>query len=208
MIPRLLPALALILTTGACLEQKSSYELAPATPAVSSAAAGSIAVVTIDARPYVLDGSKSEEFIGTDRGKYSNTVDVETASGRSLADEVTDLVVRAYAGQGTQAVAASVPGKGDAAARLAAARGQGEKVVAVTIREWRTDAYTRVKVTWNLEAEVLDAAGASLGRSQTQGSAPIGVTNLAADSSGIAGQELTRRLSQLLNERRITDALQ
>ncbi len=207
MFTRHLPALALILATGACLEQKSSYELAPATPAVAAPAAGSIAVVTIDARPYVLDGSKSEEFIGTDRGKYSNTVDVETASGRPLADEVTDLVVRAYAIQGAQAVAVSLPDKGDEAAMLAAALAQGEKVVAVTIREWRTDAYTRVKVSWNLEAAVYDGAGTALGRSATQGAAPIGVTNLAADSSGVAGQELTRRVAQLLNERRITDAL-
>lgn len=207
MFTRHLPFLAVFLAVVGCMEQKSSYELAPATPAVSAPAAGSIAVVTIDARPYVLDGTKSEAFIGTDRGKYSNTVDVETASGHPLADEVTDLVVRAYASRGAQAVAASLPAGGDEAAMLAAARRQGEKVVAVTIREWRTDAYTRVKVSWNLEAAVYDGAGTALGRSATRGTAPIGVTNLAADSSGIAGQELTRRISQLLNERRITDAL-
>lgn len=207
MIQRLLPTLALLLSIGACMEQQSSYELAPATPSLSSPAAGSIAVVTIDARPYVTDGSKPASFIGTDRGQYSNTVDVVTASGRPLADEVTDLVVRGYAARGSQAVAASVPPKGGEAAMLAAAKGQGEKVVAVTIREWRTDAYTRVKLTWNLEAAVYGASGEALGRSQTQGAVPIGVTSLEADSSGVAGQQLSRRVSQLLNERRITDAL-
>jgi len=207
MIQRLLPALALILSIGACMEQTSSYELAPAAPALTPPAAGSIAVVTLDERPYVLDGSKSAGFIGTDRGKYSNTVDVVTASGKTLAEEVTNLVVNGYAAQGTQAVAAAVPPKGGRDTALAAARSQGEKVVAVTIREWRTDSYTRVKSTWNLEATVYDGAGTALGHSQTQGAVPIGVTSLRADPSGLASEELSHRLSQLLGERRITDAL-
>jgi ABC-type sugar transport system substrate-binding protein len=207
MIQRLLPALALILSIGACMEQKSSYELAPAAPALTPPAAGSIAVVTLDERPYVLDGSKSADFIGTDRGEYSNTVDVVTASGKTLADEVTSLVVNGYAAQGTQAVAMAVPRKTSRDAALATARGQGEKVVAVTIHEWRTDSYTRVKSTWNLEATVYDSAGTALGRSQTQGALPIGVTTIRADPSVLASEQLSHRIAQLLNERRITDAL-
>lgn len=207
MIQRLLPALALALAVGACMSSQSSYDLAPAAPAVGGMTGRSLAVAAIDARPYVLDGTKPAEFIGTDRGQYSNTVDVVIASGRPLAAEVTDLAVSGYAARGITAAAVALPAKADEAAMLAAARGQGERLVAVTIREWRTDAYTRVKLTWNLEAAVYDGAGTLLGRSAIQGAVPIGVTSLEADSSGLAGQELSNRLAQLLNERRITDAL-
>jgi len=64
-----------------------------------------------------------------------------------------------------------------------------------------------VKLKWRLEAIVYDRAGNILGRSASQGNNPSSGTNLQAEYTNIVVHELSNKLSILLNERAITDAL-
>ena len=77
----------------------------------------------------------------------------------------------------------------------------------VEIEDWRTDIYTRITLQWRLSATVYDRAGNSLGSAFTQGKSPVARTSVTGEYNKLATDQLSEKLSRLLNERQITDAL-
>jgi hypothetical protein len=167
-----------------------------------------VVAAAIDQRPYVLNGDESPKFLGTERAKWGGTKNINTASGRGLAEEIGDAVVNALTIRGVT-TSALQPTKGvDMAEMLAIFQGLGaDRLLVVELQDWRTDVYTGVRLKWRLEAIVYDRAGNILGRSASQGTNPISRTNLQAEYTNIVVHELSNKLSILLNERTITDAL-
>jgi len=208
MVPRKLLVLALLIVLGACRHDDGTYELVPVSLSLTATSQQTVTAAVIDRRPYVLNGDESPSFLGTERANWGGTKDIKTGSGRSLADEVGDAVVRALENQGV-AASALQPAKGaDAAEMLALFQAQGaDRLLMVELQDWRTDVYTRVKLRWRLEAIVYDRSGDVLGRSDSQGFAPVSRTDLKGQYAILAADELSEKLSNLLNERTITDAL-
>lgn len=204
---RILPAFALLLAVGACLPG-GSYELAPVSLSLTATSQQTVVAAVIDTRPYVLSGEHSRSFMGTERANWGGEKEMSTQSGRDLADELNDAVVQALVNRGV-AASALQPVKGVAATDpLSAFQAQGaDRLLVVELQDWRTDIYTRVKLSWRLEAIVYDRSGAVLARTNSQGTSPVARTDLKADYSNIAVEELSAKLSNLLNERVITDAL-
>lgn len=216
MVHRFLPALALPLILAACLSGgpigpipgKVGHDVTGVRLALRAEGARPTAVTVIDQRPYVVDGDESPKFIGTERGNWSQTVDITTESDRPFADDLADVIAGALASGGVQAKAFALPHGSDEDTALAAFRAQGaERLLAVRVMEWRTDSYTRVNMKWRFEAAVYDPAGAVLGRSSVGGSAPVGNTTAREVSSMITQRELSRQLSHLLGDPAITRAL-
>lgn len=176
--------------------------------ALTPTAAESVAVAVIDERPYVVNGEESPSYVGTMAGRYRNTVDVKTASGRPLAEVVADAVVEAYRRHGVTASAVPPPGDGGLPAALSAAAAAGaERLLVVRIGEWQTNSVLRVEERWQLEASVHDAAGEMLGRRASQGKTNAGVTGFDEGAGEIAVSALSRRLTHLLNDPQIAGAL-
>lgn len=206
MLQRFLPALTLLLTLGAC--QGGTYDFAAVEPVLTVSSARTVSAAVIDQRPYVVNGEKSPRFAGTGRGRMGETVNINTASGRPLAEELSDAVVRALGRQGIAASALPLPKGAPEDAVLTAFRAQGaERLLAIRMHEWQSNANTRVTVRWDLEATVYDRSGGILARRATRGSQLIGTTDLRGDSGRIAVREVSRKLSDLLNEPAITAAL-
>jgi len=209
MLYRFFPVLALLFALGAC-QQGFDYDFAAVDPALTVSSGRTISASVIDQRPYVVNGEESPRFVGTERGRYNNTVDVRTASGRPLAEELTDAVVRALERRGIAASALLLPEGTPEDVALTAFQAQGtERLLAVQMYEWRTKAYTRVTSRWHMEAIVYDRSGSILARRATQGYQPVGMADLNSSkgSGDIAIREVTRKLSELLNEPAITTAL-
>lgn len=204
---RFLPPLALLLTLGACLGG-TTYEFAAVEPVLTVSSERTVSASVIDQRPYVVNGEKSPRFAGTARGRMGETVNISTASGRPLAEELTDAVVRALGRQGIAVSALPLPKGTPEEAVLGAFQAQGtDRLLVVRMHEWQTKAYTRVTSRWDLEAIVYDRSGGILARRATRGSQQLGTTNLRGDSSRIAVGQVSRKLSDLLNEPAITTAL-
>ncbi len=207
MLHLFLPAFALLLGLGACL-QGGTYNYAAVDPALTVSSRHTVSASVIDQRPYVVNGEESPQFVGTARGKMGNTVDVSTESGRPLAEELTDAVVRALGALGVDASALPLPKGAPEEALLTAFQAQGtERLLVVQMYEWQTKAYTRVTARWQMEAIVYDRSGNALARRASQGTEPIGTTNLRGDSSAIAVREISQKLSDLLNDPAIAAAL-
>ena len=175
---------------------------------LSPVAAESVAVAVIDERPYVVNGDESPAYVGTMPGRYRNTVDVKTASGRPLADVVADAVVEAYRRQGVTAAAVPAPKDGGLPAALSAAAATGaDRLLVLRIGEWQTNSLLRVEESWQFEASVHDPAGEMLGRRASQGKANAGATGFDEESGEMAVSALSRRLTYLLNDPDITRAM-
>ena len=208
MFKRFLPPLALLLALGACLHGGGTYEFAAVDLTLTVSSGRTVSASVIDHRPYVVDGNESSSFVGTTQGKWGKTADIRTESGRPLAEELTGAVVRALDRRGIAASAMPLPKGSPEEAALTAFQAQGtERLLVVRMYEWKTKAYTRVISHWYLEAIVRDRAGNVLARQATQGTESVGVTNLRRDSADIAIREVSRKLSELLNNPVIATAL-
>ena len=156
----------------------------------------------------VLNGDESPKFLGKEQAKWGGTKNINTESGRGLAEEIGEVVVNALTRQGITASALQPTKGADMAEMLAFFQNQdADRLLMLELQDWRTDVYTRVKLKWRLEAIVYDRAGNILGRSASQGNNPISRTNLRAEYTNIVIHELSNKLTNLLNERAITDAL-
>jgi hypothetical protein len=216
MVHRFLPALALPLALAACLSGgpigpiagASNHDVLGVRMALPADGAQTVAVTVIDQRPYVLAGKESPKFLGTERGNWSQTVNITTKSGNGLGEDLAAVIAGALTRGGAEAAALPLPRGTAEDAALAAFRTQGaERLLAVRILEWRTDSYTRVTMKWRLEAAVYDRGGATLGRSSIGGNTPVGDTTAGEDANMITQRELSRQLANLLGDPAISRAL-
>lgn len=218
MVHRFLPALLISLALGGCLESTgsigpiasgSAHDVGRAQVAIGITTAKKVSVGVIDDRPEVVSGGKSVRFIGTEQGPWAQTLDTKTKNGKGLAAALTGVIVKGLGDAGIPVVALPHQPSGTPDAQAVAAfQAQGtDRLLLVKIDEWRTDSYTRVYLTWNLEAEVFDRQGVMLGHTSVQGRAPVGGTTAEDSAEQITRRQVSRRLGDLLNEPRITDAL-
>lgn len=208
MIYRMFSAVAVALTLSACaIGNEYNYNAANAT--ISAETDKSVTAAVVDQRAYVLSGNKSPNFVGLQRGGFGNPFDVTTQSGRGLAEDLTNVLVRSLEAKGIRTEALVLaPGTSpdDTVARF---RRQGtDRLLLVSMREWKTDAMMRLTLHWNLEATVYDAAGTVLGRHAISGTGPVGAAGLESGNSNVAAQQVALKLNELLNAPEIVAALE
>lgn len=189
MIIRNLAILAILVTLSGCAAGvRVDYRAAvPSIPVETSDEGRAIEVAVLDERPYVLSGRKGRHFVGVSRALYYNPYNITTASGLGLT---TDL-------QG--AILSSLNrGRMDASPALQSERpSRASRLLVLTVRDWKADAYMRVRFDYDLTAEVKDASGAVLATKSAKGSGAI--TNFLT-----AGADA---LNQVLADREVLQAL-
>jgi hypothetical protein len=189
LIPRL-PVVALLLALGACAAG-NRYDYSNAIGGLPVSGKGNIAVDVIDARPYVVNGEKTADFVGIQRGGFGNPFDVRTASGGPLAGEMRTGIVNALQKQGFTVVPAS-----DAAPRK----------LQLKVLEWKTDVMARMKVQYDLNLGVLDAQGKVLATSRTQGEEVLG-GGFETANAGNAAKSFELRVTELMRDEVVRGAL-
>ncbi len=211
---RILAAVAILIALGACRAPSGTYELATVSPTLTVTTEQTVATSVIDRRPYVLNGDESDEFLGTERGNWGGEKPMKTESGRPLADELNDAVADALRNRGVEAAPISpIEIKGsskgfDRDEALTGFRAQpSQRLLLVEIDDWRTDIYTRITLSWRLRATVFDQAGTPLAEAITQGKTPLSRTSVTGQYNDLTTTQLSQKLSRLLNERGITNAL-
>jgi hypothetical protein len=204
---RIFPALVLLIVLGACVPG-GTYQVAPVSLSLTATSQRSVVAAVTDQRPYVLSGEQSASFLGTERGNWGGEKKISTESGRDLAEVIDDAVVQALASRGIAASALLPVADAAVTDTLSAFKAQGaDRLLVVEIHDWRTDINTRIVLRWRLEALVYDQSGNVLARTDSQGVSPVGRTTLTSDNATVAIDELSGKLSTLLNERVITEAL-
>jgi hypothetical protein len=197
------------LSGGCAVGQKISYQ--DATPALVARASMSLAVVVQDQRPEITNVKKGPQFVGLMRGGYGNPFDVETMSGRPLADDVAAVVSRSLAPRGFRVKSYPMAWTNPPAQMLATLAPDGASLVLlIQLLHWKSDTYMTTTLGADVVARVLEmSTGRELGTSRVAGARDLGSSFF--DPPGHAQKvlpiALRETLEQLLNAPAIVDAL-
>jgi hypothetical protein len=198
--------LALSLLGGCAFGVKHDYgaplDLNVTTPA-------SVAVGTVDARPYVVTGEKGQDFVGLSRGGFGNPFDVRTQSGKPLASDMSGAIVASLKGKGVNAHFIEVSPAAGPAQALAALRSAGAlRLVLLTLREWKSDSMIVVGLHYDLDLRVFDRAGTALATKLHQGSDNLGRSGFAPGGGASVLQRYRGMMETLFQDPDIVKALQ
>ena len=147
-------------------------------------------VQALDQRPYVLALEKKPTFVGRLRGLYYNPWNVNTTSGLPLADDLAEAVRDGL----IRARITTAVGQGSVKAPA------GQKLLVLTLREWKMDAYMSVRFDFDVGLAVVDDRGTVLASQDVKGSGPV--ENVIAAGASVLHQALaapgvTRALSSV-----------
>jgi hypothetical protein len=163
---------ALLFIGGCAVGVKHDYqrplEVGIVTPA-------SVAVATLDHRPYIVSVQKGEDFVGLSRGGFGNPFDVTTQSGRPLASDISGSIVASMKGKGVDARAIELKPAVQHDQAIAALRAAGtQRSVLLTLLEWKGDSMVNVGFTYDFTLRVFDKDGNQLALKPQMGREHLG----------------------------------
>jgi hypothetical protein len=199
---------ALLLLGGCAVGVKHDYgqsalDLGVTTPAT-------VAVGTLDHRPYIIDGRKSPDFVGVTRGGFGNPFDVMTQSGKPLASDISGSIAASMKGKGVDAKAVELkPALSINEAGNALRAAGTQRAVVIWLQEWKTDALVNTGLAYNFELRVLDRDGKVLATKTRQGSENLGSGDPFKPGGGAQVLPRFQRMMELLfREPDVVKALQ
>jgi hypothetical protein len=170
---------------------------------VDASGTARVAAVAYDRRKLITSGQESPTFIGREHSLY-HTGTVNTASGRPLGDDLTNLLAASLAARGFKAipVVVSTTESPDAAATKVAVL-RVDRAVVLTVDDWRTDTRTdnkfKTQLFYDLDLQVRDSVGKVLAQRRLSGH--------EREMSGAARDTFRQKLELLINSPEVTQAL-
>ncbi len=111
----------------------------------------SVAVATLDKRAVVISKRVPPTYIGMQRGGYGNPFRVNTASGRPLSDDVTKAIGDSLAMRGYQAIPVSASyDLTEQQVKELLMQKKADRAVFVTIKQWESDTYNNIGLTYEI----------------------------------------------------------
>ena len=205
----LLALFALFLVSGCAAGQKHAYH--EALPELAASGNWTVALATSDQRPYVLSGDKEPDVVGLARGRYGIPFNVTTKSEQPLADDITHAIAASLSKKGFHVVPVIVSHRENAASVLEKLRmAKGERLVLVTLHEWKSSTYWKVGLSYDVHAQIFDGKAAQMTEHVVTGTEDLGRHGLS--QSGYSREALPIALKvileQLFNDPKIVRALQ
>jgi len=152
-------AIGALLLLGGCVGDQYDYDWE--TPVFAVRTEDSVVVTVLDQRPQVLSGDELPNFVGLQRTGFGLVAyDVSTASGRPLADDMADTIMRGLAVNYVPVEAIYVPASADASVATQTVIEAGtEKGLVVLLRQWETDTHVNISFRYDLVVHVVDSNG-------------------------------------------------
>ena len=157
-----------------------THEYQNAAPEIKASAGAKLGLGVQDKRIYVVSKKKPETFVGLSRGGFNNPFDVNTVSGKPLADDFTQTIQAALSDKGVKVNAVSLPvgiDENEAIKRLSVA---GDKAVFIVIYEWKSDTFVDTTLAYDVQAKVVDASGKVLASKKISGKDNLGNAGMNA----------------------------
>ncbi len=143
-------------------------------PEIKVSAGAKLGIGVQDRRIYVLSKQKPETFVGLSRGGFGNPFDVNTASGKPLADDFTTTIQTALLAKGVQATPVNLPlgiSEMEAIKQLSMT---GNKAVLIILNEWKADTYKNTNLLYDVQAIIVDSGGKTLSSKKSSGEDDLG----------------------------------
>lgn len=183
----------------------NKYEYNKVTPQLGLSTDKAVTVAVSEQRPYVLSGEKGPDFVGLQRAGFGNPWPVHTSSGAPLAAELGQSIAQSLKNDGVNAQAVAVA-PGATADQVSATT---DRLLFVSMKEWKTDVFAQVTLHWNLQADVADQGGTVLASNEISGTQGVGPAPIGeAANSVVAISNASKKLKELLGTPEIQQALQ
>ncbi len=198
-----------VLACGGCAVG-NRYNYSGVTADIAAAGSSSIAVAIQDLREYVVSGAKKPQFVGLQRGGYGNPFNVSTQSNRPLADDITEVVIASLGQKGFKAVPVAVTSADKQEAVLDKAKAaKAERILILTLNEWKSDTYANVALQYDVTLTVLTGEGKNLAEKTIKGRDNLGGSawNPSAHARKAVPEALKAKLEELLNSPEIAKNL-
>jgi hypothetical protein len=163
-----------------------------------------VALAVIDKRPYVLDGEKSPSYSGTQRSLGGIPYDVNTASGKPLAEDLQGLIGNTLKKYGvivdnttllSMHIAESEAVKEISTKKLMA--------ILISLNEWRTHIYINPIFYYDIKMSIIDTNASILATTSNQGEKEFGKDKELKNFGGA----VTAVFNELFNDEKIKSAL-
>jgi len=175
---------------------------------IGVATPNTVAVGTLDRRPYVVNGQKPPDFVGISRGGFGNPFDVATQSGRPLASDISRAIAGSMANRGVNAQAVELRPAASLEDAQAALRAAGtQRSVLLTLFEWKSDMMVNVGLQYDLDLQVFDRDGKTLTSKQQKGFENLG-SSMQPGGGGLVLPRFRRMLELMFQEPDVAKALQ
>jgi hypothetical protein len=202
-----LTALLALLVSACAIGNQHQY--AGVVPNVSAQTSRSLAIAVQDRRPYIVDVSKTEDFVGVQRGGVGNPFDVTTTTDGPLAIDMRDSVAASFKNKGVNVTSITVkPNQAVADVVQALIRTGKERALLITLNEWKSDTFMNTALIYDASARVLDSSGRVLASSHIRGRNDLsGGINAPAHAKSVIPTAFRTKFEQLLNDPQVVAAL-
>ena len=205
---KLLGLFAVLLLGGCAVGNQYSYQTSDVNLPLRSASGETVVLQVRDLRPYVLNGDKTPDFVGLQRGGFGNPFDVKTESGKPLTEAMAVVVADGLKEAGYQVV--NVPDKQDMDALVkAAANEDASKIIVLKVMEWKSDIYMGITLHSDMILSVYIPDGKLRAESTSQFVRQIGGAQIGAEkNSELVTGEFAKQIGYLFNEESVRKSLQ
>jgi len=168
-----------------------------------------VGLAVIDERPYVLDGDKSPDFVGLQRGGFGNPFNVTTESGRPLSVDMQDSLSKALSSNGYEVSLIQATSSSQADIDKAVRHEGKERNVIILLKEWKTDAMMRFGISYNVILRILNQQAELLGENQVEADKePMGGAGFESANSKAAAVTFENKMNVLFKAPQIIQAME
>jgi hypothetical protein len=168
-----------------------------------------VAVGTLDHRPYVTAGTTAPNFVGMSRGGFGNPFDVTTKSGKPLASDISGSIVGSMKGKGVDAQVVELkPALSSDAAKTALLAAGTQRSVMITLQAWESDTMINIGFTYDLILQILDKEGKLLASKAQLGNENLGSTGFTPGGGDAVLARFRRMMEGIFQDPDVAKALQ
>jgi hypothetical protein len=206
---KVIAAVLLALLVSACAIG-NQHQYSGMAPNVAAQTNMSLAIGVQDRRPYILDGSKTADFVGVQRGGFGNPFDVTTSTDGPLAIDIRDSIAASFKNKGVQVTTVELkPALSMTAANEALVQAGKDRALLITLSEWKSDTFMNTALIYDVTVRILDRSGRVLADNKISGRDDLSGSgiNPPAHAKSAVPVAFRAKFEQLLNAPQIAGAL-
>lgn len=194
--------------SGCAVGQTFRYDQTPLD--IKATGNTSVAVASVDKRPYVKSAEKDPNYVGNLRGGFGNPFNVTTESGKPLAEDMSSVICSSLKSKGFTCTPVSIAvNQPDSEVKSKLKATNADRLMQLTIEEWMSSTYTNTGLTYNISLIEMNRDGAVLAEKTLKGDDDLGGSflNPPAHAKEAVPQAYKAKLEALLNDAAVSNGL-
>lgn len=163
-----------------------------------------------DKRPYVVSGEKKPEYVGNFRkASFGQPYDATTPNRNPLSEALSSCIVESLKRAGYDVIEVKSIFPENDEAIIEKMKIYGTKIVIMTLKEWISEAYYNVGLTYDVGLKIMDENGNTIAVENIKGSDDLGDRNWVPEMRAkiYVPEAAKKRLEELFNKQEIIKSL-